>query len=190
MPLKPGTVFTYDGTSPDGPYKVVLTVTSDTKVVAGVTCVVVHDQVTMDGQVTEDTFDWYTQDKAGNVWYFGEDTKELENGKVISTAGSWEAGVDGAQPGIIMEADPQVGDSYKQEYLKGEAEDMAEVTALDDKVTVPYGSFQNCLRTRETTPLEPTVAEEKQYAPSVGNVKTRVVRGGSEVEVLVSVTGM
>lgn len=190
MPLKPAAVFTYDGTSSDGAYKVVVTVTNDTKMIAGVTCVVVHDQVTMGGQVTEDTFDWYAQDKDGNVWYFGEDTKELDNGKVTSTAGTWEAGVDGAQPGIVMLANPQVGDSYKQEFLKGEAEDMAEVVAVNEKVTVPSGSFQNVLRIRETTPLEPGVVEEKQYAPGVGNVNTRTVKGGSEVEVLVSVTGL
>lgn len=190
MPLKLGAVYTYEGTSPDGPCKVVVTVSTDVETIAGVTCVVVHDQVTVGGQVTEDTFDWYAQDKAGNVWCFGGDTKELDNGKVTNTASTREAGVNGAQPGIIMEAGPKVGDTYTQEYLKGEAEDNAKVVALDGSATVPYGTFQNCIRTQESAPLKPDALEEKLYAPGIGNVKTQVVKGGSEVEVLVSVSGM
>lgn len=189
MPLTPGAVFTYGGKSSDGDFKVLVTVMNDTKEIMGVTCVVVHDEVTTGGSLTEDTYDWYAQDKDGNVWYFGEDTKELDNGKVTSTAGSWEAGVNGALPGMVMKADPKVGDTYKQEYLKGEAEDMAQVLALGEKVTIPKGSFQDCLRTKEWTPLEPGVTEEKQYAPGVGMVKASTVQGGSDVEELISVTG-
>ena len=189
MPLKPGTTWIYEGQSPDGASRVEVVVTSETKTIMGVTCVVVHDQVTAGGSVVEDTFDWYAQDKDGNVWYFGEDSKEYENGVVVSTAGSWEAGVNGAMPGIIMKADPQVGDTYQQEYLQGEAEDMAEVLALDESATVPFGSFTQLLRTREWTPLEPGVAEEKLYAPGVGLIQTKTVEGGADVESLVEVIG-
>jgi hypothetical protein len=187
LPLEPGTTFIYEGRSGDGASRVEVTVTSETRVVMGVTCVVVRDQAFVDDVLVEDTFDWYAEDKEGNVWYFGEDTKEYENGTVVSTQGSWEAGVNGAVPGVIMKAHPQVGDSYQQEYLKGEAEDMAEVLALGDSATVPYGSFQNVLRTREWTPLEPGVAEEKLYAPGVGLIKAETVEGGSDVEELVEI---
>ena len=121
-----------------------------------------------DGNLTEKTFDYYAQDKKGNVWYFGEDTKEYENGKVVSTKGSWEAGVDGAKPGFIMQADPKVGETYRQEYYEGEAEDMAKVLSLSESVTVPYGSFDQVLVTKEWTPLEPGLVEHKYYAPGVG----------------------
>ncbi len=187
MPLKPGTTYIYE--SEDGATRVEVVVLQETKTIQGVTCVVVGDTVSEDGAVVEDTLDWYAQDKDGNVWYFGEDSKEYENGVVVSTAGSWEAGVRGAVPGIIMKADPQVGDVYQQEYLKGEAEDMAEVLALDATVTVPYGSFTQVLRTKEWTPLEPGVEEEKFYAPGIGNVLTKAVKGGSDVEHLVEIIG-
>jgi hypothetical protein len=134
----------------------------------GVECVVVNDKAWENGKLIERTYDWHAQDKEGNVWYFGEDTKEYENGKVVSTKGSWEAGVDGAKPGIIMQAHPKVGQSYRQEYYKGEAEDMAKVINLNESVTVPYGSFDHVLVTKEWTPLEPSYAEHKYYAPGVG----------------------
>jgi hypothetical protein len=166
FPLKPGTTFVYEG----GSQRDEMTVTHDTKKVMGVECVVVNDKGWEDGKLIEQTYDWFTQDKKGNVWYFGEDTKEYENGKVTSTKGSWEAGVDGAKPGIIMEADPKVGESYRQEYYKGEAEDMAKVQSLDQSVRVPYGSFDHVLLTKEWTPLEPSYAEQKYYASGVGQV--------------------
>jgi hypothetical protein len=147
-----------------------VTVTGDTKTVMGVTCVVVLDRVLVNDVITEETFDWYAQDKQGNVWYFGEDSTSYEEGEAPSTEGSWEAGVDGALPGIIMPANPQVGDVYRQEYWKGEAEDMAEVEDVSGTVTVPYGTFDNILTTKEWTPLEPDVREQKQYAPGVGVV--------------------
>ncbi len=127
FPLVPGTVYTFEGSGEH----VVVTVTHDTKEILGITTTVVHDQVTVDGAVTEDTTDWYAQDAAGNVWYMGEQTAEYENGVVTSTEGTWEAGVDGAQPGIVMLADPQVGDTYRQEWYEGQAEDLAKVFALD-----------------------------------------------------------
>jgi hypothetical protein len=171
LPLVPGTRWVYEGEGDEGESeRIVVEVTGDTREVMGVTTVVVRDTVSVDGEVVEDTYDWYAQDSEGNVWYFGEDTAEYEDGEVVSTAGAWEAGVDGAQPGIVMEADPQVGDSYRQEYYAGEAEDMGEVVALDESVMVAFGSFDGVLVTRDTNPLEPEVVEHKVYAPGVGVV--------------------
>lgn len=164
FPLEPGTIFVYEGGAEHGE----MTVTSDTKKVMGVECVVVDDKAWQDGKLIEQTYDWFAQDKKGNVWYFGEDTKEYENGKVVSTKGSWEAGVDGAKPGIIMPADPKVGESYRQEYYPGEAMDMAKVLSLNESVTVPYGSFDNVLETKEWTPLQPGFSEKKYYVRGVG----------------------
>ena len=180
FPLEPGTTFVYEGKTKEGTEHNEVTVTHDTRRIMGVECVVVRDKVFLNGGLIEDTFDWYTQDKKGNVWYFGEATKELQNGKVESTEGSWEAGVDGAKPGIIMQADPKVGETYRQEYYKGEAEDMAKVLSLDESATVPYGSFDHLLMTRDWNPLEPGVIEQKYYAPGIGNVLEVGVKGTSE----------
>jgi hypothetical protein len=173
LPMKPGTTFVYKG----GQERDEMAVTHHTKKVIGVECVVVDDRAWEGGQLIEKTYDWFAQDKEGNVWYFGEDTKEYKNGKLTSTKGSWEAGVDGAKPGIIMEAHPKVGHSYRQEYYKGEAEDMAKVLSLNDSVKVPYGSFDHVLVTKEWTPLEPSYSEHKYYARGVG----QVYGGGSEL---------
>lgn len=185
FPLVPGTTYRYSVVGDDGPEDVVVTVTGSTRVVAGVTCVVVHDVSSSNGKVREDTWDWYAQDEEGAVWYFGEDTKAYERGHV-STEGSWEAGVNGAKPGIVMPARPRVGVSYRQEYLAGEAEDMAEVIAVDASATVPYGTFRNCVQTKDWTPLEPESVENKYYAPGVGMVLAVKVQGGTEREELVS----
>jgi hypothetical protein len=140
FPLRPGTRWVYEGPDNEGTIeRKEVVVTSDTRQVMGVTCVVVRDIVSVDGEVIEDTFDWYAQDGDGNVWYFGEDTREMEGGKVVGTDGSWEAGKDGDQPGIMMKAGPRVGDRYHQEYYEGQAEDMAEVLSLDEKRAVPHG---------------------------------------------------
>ncbi len=187
LPMSPGTTFIYDGESEDGKEEIEVNVTHETKEILGVTCVVVRDRVWIDGELVEDTFDWFAQDKDGNVWYFGEDSKEYEGGKVVSTEGSWEAGVDGAKPGIIMKGNPQVGDAYRQEYYEDEAEDMAEVLSLNESISVPYGSFENCLKTQEWTPLEPDVVENKYYAPGVGVVLEVAVEGESERVELVEV---
>ena len=187
FPLKPGTTFVYEGKTKDATEGDVVAVTSDTKNIMGVECVVVNDRVTEDGKLTEKTYDWYAQDKKGNVWYFGEDSKEYENGKVVSTKGSWQAGVDGAKPGIIMPADPKVGENYRQEYYKGKAEDMAKVLSLDESATVPYGSFDHALMTNEWTPLEPNIAEHKYYAAGVGNILEVAVKGPQERLELVDV---
>jgi hypothetical protein len=143
FPLKPGTTFLYEG----GTEHSEMSVTSDTKKVMGVECVVVDHREWEGEKLIERTYDWFAQDNKGTVWYFGEDTKEYENGKVVSTKGSWEAGVDGAKAGIIMPADPKVGHSYHQEYYPGEAMDMARVLSLEASVTVPYGSFDHVLET-------------------------------------------
>ena len=188
LPLIPGTTRTYEANTDEGLETVVVSVTNDTKVIMGVTCIVVRDTASLEGSVIEDTYDWFAQDVDGNVWYFGEDTAEYDNGEIVSTEGSWEAGVGGALPGIVMEGNPQVGDIYRQEYLAGEAEDMAEVLSLDESVTVPYGSFDHCLMTKDWTPLEPGIVEHKYYCENIGEVLAEKVEGGSEREELVSVT--
>ena len=187
FPLKPGTIFVYRGKTADATEGDTVKVTSDIKTIMGVECVIVDDKVAEDGKLTEQTYDWYAQDKEGNVWYFGENSKEYENGKVKSTGGSWEAGKDGAEPGIIMPADPKIGETYRQEYYKGEAEDMARALKLDGSVEVPYGSFDNVLVTDEWTPLEKNVAEHKFYVPGVGNVKEIATKGPQETLKLIDV---
>ena len=148
---------------------VVVTVTDQTREIAnGVTARVVRDTVTEDGALVEDTLDWYAQDAAGNVWYLGEDTAEFEDGQVSSTAGSFEAGVDGAQPGILVPADPPPGMAYRQEYYAGEAEDHGAVLAVEEQAEVPYGRFAEAVLTRDTTPLDPDLMEYKLYAPGSG----------------------
>jgi hypothetical protein len=187
-PLVPGTTLFYEEAVDGELLQDEVTVTFDTKVIMGVTCVVVRDVVTSeDGAVVEDTLDWYAQDSEGNVWYFGEDTKEYEDGKVKSTAGSWEAGVDGAQPGIVMEASPQVGDEYRQEYYAGEAEDMARVLAVNLTRTVTAGSYTEVVQTEDFTPLDPDIVEHKYYAPGVGFIYSELVEGGSEQAQLVRI---
>jgi hypothetical protein len=180
FPLTPGTTFVYEGESEDETIRDEVYVTNETRVVMGVNTIVVRDREFVDGELEEETFDWYAQDREGNVWYFGEDSREYEDGEVVSSAGSWEAGVNGAQPGILIEGNPQVGDTYRQEYLAGEAEDMAEVISLNESVSVAYGSFENCLKTKEWTPLEPGIEENKYYAAGTGLVLEMTVKGGSE----------
>jgi len=184
FPLKPGTTFIYEGTTEEGRERIVVKVTHKTKKILGVTCIEVRDTVTVDGEVVEDTLDWYAQDKEGNVWYFGENSKELEDGLIVSLEGSWIAGVDGAKPGIIMKAHPAVGDLYRQEFSLGVAEDMAKVLSLNESVTVPYGSFTRCLKTREFTPLEPDAKENKFYARGVGFIKEINIVTGEHVDLI------
>ena len=171
-PLTPGTTFIYEGQTAQGFEHNEVSVTHNTKVILGVTCIEVHDTVKVDGKLTEDTLDWFAQDKDGNVWYFGENSEELASDRVVSLEGSWTGGVDGAKPGIIMKAQPAVGDFYRQEFALDTAEDMARVLSLTESVTVPYGSFSNCLETEETEPLEPDALEHKFYAAGVGNLLT------------------
>jgi hypothetical protein len=166
--------------------RIVVEVTNKKKKIAGVEALVLRDTVTQrdGGGFVEVTDDWYAQDKEGNVWYLGEDTKEYENGKVSSTTGSWEHGVDGAYAGIIMAAKPRPGLAYREEYLEGEAEDAGKVVSLDANVRVPFGSFENCVKTEETTPLEPDVLEYKYYARGVGHVLRTTEDGGGREELV------
>lgn len=186
-PLEPGTTYVYKGGSGDESETVTIDVTHHTKVILGVTTTVVRDVARVDGEVAERTFDWFATDRYGNVWYFGEATKEYD-GKRVSAAGSWEAGVDGALPGIVMLADPEIGERYRQEYYAGEAEDMGKVLELDASVTVPFGSFTNMLVTEDSTPLEPRLLEHKYYARGIGVVFEEAVRGGGGQLELVELT--
>ena len=189
-PMKPGNRWVYRETDPDGTtLRVVVTVTSKTKPMAdGIVARVVRDTVTEDGKLVEDTWDWYAQDKAGNIWYFGELTKEYENGKFVSSAGSFEAGVDGAQPGVIMPANPKAGLAYRQEYYKGQAEDTAEIFSLDEQAEVPYGHFKNVVMTKDLNRLKPKALEYKFYARGIGPVLAVGISGGSDREELVRFT--
>lgn len=175
FPLEPGTRTVFEG----GGERVEVTVTDQTREIAGVIATVVTDQVFVDGELAEDTIDWYATDDAGNVWYLGEQTAEYEHGEVTTTAGSWETGVDGALPGIAMLADPQQDDVYRQEFYAGEAEDLGQVHALGETVTVPAGTYEDVLVTEDWTPLDPDVRERKWYAPGVGVVFEETIAGGS-----------
>ena len=185
--MRPGSRWVYRETAPDGTrQRVVVTVTARTKLIAnGITARVVHDVVREDGELVEVTDDWYAQDCRGNVWYLGESTREYENGRVVSRAGSWEAGVDGAQPGILMPASPEVGMTYRQEYYAGEAEDSGAIFSLDEQVGVPAGHFTDVVMTKDTNPLEPRVLEYKFYARGVGPVLAISVSGGADREDLI-----
>ena len=187
-PMTPGSRWRYRETDSEGAtLRVEVTVTDRTKQIAnGVEARVVHDLVTERGQPVENTYDWYAQDSEGNVWYMGEDTTEFKDGKVASTAGSWEAGVDGAQPGIAFPADPQPGLGYRQEYYAGEAEDNGEVVSIDEQAEVPAGHYSPVVMTRDTTPVEPKVLEFKFYAKGIGPVLEITASGGSDRDELVS----
>ena len=185
-PMRPGSRWVYRETDGEGgEQRVEVTVTAETRLIEGIEARVVHDVVSKDGTVIEDTFDWYAQDGDGNIWYLGEDTREFEEGKPPDTAGSWEAGVDGAEPGILLPAEPSVGLTYRQEYYKGKAEDAAEVLSLDERVEVPFGAFDGVLQTKDYTPLDPDVLEHKFYARRVGPVLAVAVSGGGGREELV-----
>lgn len=188
LPLVPGTTRIYEAETEDGVEVIEVTVTGETREILGVTCVVVRDTVTLDDELIEDTWDWFAQDLAGNVWYFGEHSREYEDGELVGLEGSWEAGVDGARPGIVMPAEPEVGDFYRQEYLIGEAEDVAGVVALDQTVTVPAGTFNGCAQTEDLTPIEPDVLEAKYYAPGVGVVLEVNLVDGERVELIEVIT--
>jgi hypothetical protein len=164
-----------------------MTVTHETATIDGVPCVVVHDRLYERGRLSERTTDWYTQDRQGNVWYFGEDTAELdEHGKVTSTEGTWRSSVDGASPGVFMHAHPRVGESGSRANFKGHADDHYRVIGLFD--TLPGGRTANALLTQETTPLEPGVVDHKLYVGGIGTVLEQTEKGGDERNELVSVT--
>jgi hypothetical protein len=176
FPLPAGSRWVYEGTSDGEAERVEVVVTGERRMILGISATVVRDTVSIDGEVVEDTYDWFAQDVEGNVWYLGEASQDIENGAVVSTAGSWEAGVDGAYPGIVMKANPRVGDAYRQEYYRGEAEDLAEVINVEaDRIV-----------TKEWNPLEPEVVEEKTYERGVGMVGEEKVSGGEGTMTLTS----
>jgi hypothetical protein len=180
FPLVPGTRWVLRGSGDARGEVDEIEVLSETRTVMGVVCVVVRDVVSEGGEPVEVTDDWYAQDAGGNVWYFGEETAEYENGEVVSTSGSWEAGVDGAQPGIIMPGDPRVGMRYHQEFYAGEAEDQGEIIEIGASARVPVGTYGDVLVTEDWTPLEPDIRERKYYAPGVGLIRERQTTGGSD----------
>jgi hypothetical protein len=180
FPLAPGSRWVFrEGKGADA-QRVEITVTNDTKKIEGITARVVRDVVTEDGRLVEDTQDWYAQDSAGNVWYMGEATTEYENGKPKTTEGSWEAGVNGAEPGVIMPAKPRVGLAYRQEYYKGHAEDRAKIVSVDANVQVPFGRFDHAVETEDVAPLGKGTVEHKYYARDVGQMLAVGSGGGRE----------
>ena len=187
FPLAPGSVYRYRGVKDGEPSREVMTVTHRTRTLDGAETIVVKDLLYLRGRLEERTRDYYTQDDDGNVWYFGEDTAELDaKGRVTTREGTWHAGVDGAKPGIFMYAHPRVGQSARQEYLKGQAEDHFAVLRRGIAVTVPFKAFRGALLTKEWTPVEPGVLDHKYYARGIGTVLEQTVKGGNERNELVS----
>ncbi len=183
FPLKPETVYSYAGQTADGAESTIVTVLSETKTVAGVTCTVVRDVVSLEGLVIEDTYDWYAQDKDGNVWYMGENVSNYENGKLVDNEGSWEAGIDEAKPGIIMLANPVLEMPYRQEYYFGKAEDWGKTIAKGITVTIPLGIYENCIKTADWNAVEPDAPFEfKYYAPGIGLIKEEIADGSEVTE--------
>jgi hypothetical protein len=189
LPFNPGTTFTYKGMKDGQPTVDTYVVTTRKKMISGVSATVVLNTLKTGTHEIEGTEDWYAQDKQGNVWYLGEATRTFDkNGKVKSTIGSWQAGVNGAQAGLFMPAAPKVGDSYYQEFLAGHAEDQYQVISLDGTITVPYGTYTNAVVTREVTALEPTIVSQKYYVKGIGQVFENDVKGSQEYAKLVSIT--
>ena len=182
FPLKPGTTFIYKGGKDHEPGRDVVRVTARTKTIDGVRCTEVDDRLYLNGRLAERTKDWYAQDRAGNVWYFGEATAELDKGgRVTSREGSWQAGVNGAKPGIFVPRQPKVGESHRQEYYKGHAEDHFQVVSLSASVVVPYTASAHAMLTKEWTPLEPDTLDHKLYVRGIGLVKEETIKGGDEL---------
>jgi hypothetical protein len=192
LPMRPGSRWIYLETDAEGGrQRVVVTVTTTTKLIAnGIRARVVRDVASEGGVPVEITDDWYAQDRVGNVWYLGESVRNFRDGKLVDRAGSFEAGVDGAQPGIAMPADPVPGLAYRQEFYAGEAEDRgAVITVGEEQVEVPYGHFaEGVLMTRDLVPTEPKVEELKFYAPGVGQLLALHTDGPGERAALVSFT--
>ena len=187
FPLEPGTIYVYRGTKDGKPSRDIVTVTHATRMIAGVRATAVSDRLYLRGRLEERTTDWYAQDTQGNVWYFGEDTAELDaHGHVTSTEGTWQTGVHGAQAGIYMPGHPAPGVSGRQEYYKGHAEDHFEVLSLTASVSAPFATSHKALLTKEWTPLEPGTLDHKYYLRGIGTVKEISVKGPLEVNTLVS----
>jgi hypothetical protein len=189
FPLRPGTRRVYEGTGDGGEaVRTVIEVTSVTRKVMGVSCVVVHDTMNVDDKVVEDSFKWYAQDQTGNVWYFGENTIGYPDGRAVSAADNWEAGVGGAQAGVVMKANARVGDRYRQEYSPGREADVGEVLSINERTMGRFGIIDGVLKIRDSTPLEPDVVQHKYFAPGVGLILGVTVKGGSATSELVQMT--
>lgn len=189
-PMKKGDRWVYEERDENGTVtRDEVTVLDRTEMINGIEALVVHDVASEGGVTIEDTLDWYAQDSAGNLWYLGEETTSYENGQPSSTEGSWKYGVDGAQAGILLPAEPEPGQRYRQEFLEGEAEDEGEVLSSKEQAQTPAGLYQDCLLTRDTTPLEPELVELKWYAPGIGPVLTLTPSGEQTRAQLVEVPG-
>jgi len=189
FPLKPGSRWLYTGTKDNKKAKDVVTVPNATTTIAGVPCRLVKDALYLNGKLEERTTDYYSQDLQGNVWDFGEDTASLDaSGKVVDTEGSWKTGAGGAEPGVFMQADPQLNVLFRQEWYAGHAEDQFSAIDLSATITVPFGSYSDALRTKETNKLEPTVVDNKVYAKGIGEVLEVQVKGPPPIEKLVLVS--
>lgn len=186
LPFRPGTRWVYEGESDGEHERIEVEVTGETKEIGGITATVVRDTVYVDGELAEDTYDWFAQDRDGNVWYLGEDTHEYEDGQAVNDEGAWEHGVDGALAGIVMPAHPVVGAAYRQEHYAGEAEDMGEVLEVGVARSIGLGDYDDVVVTRDWSPLEPEVVEEKWYAAGVGLIFETTTAGGSGSAELVS----
>ncbi len=182
FPRIPAMRWVYEGATAAGLERVEIEVLAETRMVLGVQTTIMRDTVYIGGELVEDTLDWFAQDAEGNVWYFGEDVKNYENGQLVDTAGSWEAGVDGALPGIVMFGDPSahLGATYRQEYYVGEAEDIAQLLSITAQTSVPYGAFENVLLTYDYTPLDIESHEIKYFAAGIGEIKTFDLVTGEE----------
>lgn len=187
LTFTPGSHWTYEETNSDGETERIEIVVQDrTRDIAGIAATVVRDTVTLDGVLVEDTLDWYAQDTEGNVWYLGEAVDNYDDqGELVDHDGSFEHGVDGAFGGIVMLADPQVGDAYRQEFYPGEAEDLGEVVRSGETVSVPFGDFEDVIVTVDWNPLDPEIVEEKFYAPGVGLVYETKIQGETGEAVLI-----
>lgn len=184
-PVAAGKKYIYEGTTPDGTERIEEQRLTTTKTILGITCIVVNFKAFLNGTLIEEAWDWYAQDNDGNLWYFGEAVDNYNsNGSLKDHAGSWEAGVDGAQPGMIMPANPQTGFAYREEYYFNHAEDRAEIIATGQTVTIPYGTYTNCIKTRNWTELEPDLNENKYYAPGIGLVKEVNLTDNSEIKLI------
>jgi hypothetical protein len=189
LPFKPGMAWVYEGESDGETERIEVVVTDERRGVHGISATVVRDTVHVGGELVEDTYDWFAQDIGGNVWYLGEDSTSYDSGGTTSKEGSWEYGIDGALPGIVMPAAPAEGDSYRQEYYPGEAEDMGEVIRVGETKTVGIGEYTDVVVTEDWNPLEPEIIENKYYAPGVGQIYSEHVRGAPETVELVQFTG-
>jgi hypothetical protein len=180
FPLKPGTTYIYRGSTEGLPMRLRATVTNEIKEIMGVRTLGLRERHYEDGEWVEDSYNWYAQDKAGNVWFFGEDVRDLQDGEVVSRDGAWQAGVDGAMPGLFMRAYPGVGDHHLLENAPGIAEDQARVLSLNEKVKTPYRSFGDALVTEDFSPLDAGEIEQKTYVPGIGLVMEDTIEGDDD----------